>query len=181
MKRTINVTLIEYLDGDTGGLYVMPDDRQLQQRESEVDKIEQEAEQNRSRANTKDKREFVDEQFRLVEKMREAIKSTRDIRDELLESGRAKRQAYTLSVPSYGAYLEAENSAKEIDPKKGSVTVDQSVLAKELLPKCVEGMSPKEVLDLDVVVYRALWDRLYAALFPDPAMLPFSLQPRQPI
>lgn len=83
-------------------------------------------------------------------------------------------ETYPLRVPTLGELLLYEHEARILDEKTGNAYVDNAKLMEAMLPHCVQGMTPAQVLALSPEVGRRLWEVLYGACYPSPSRLPFS-------
>ncbi|HZO87764.1 MAG TPA: hypothetical protein VFB38_05445 [Chthonomonadaceae bacterium] len=174
--RQIKVTLTIFADERTGAEYILPDEADFAEEEARLEALEAEA-NGWLASKHKPTQARGKAQMEAVEGMRAALARQRATRERLLPH--AQKRTFILKKPNYGAYLEAENAAKQLNQETGDVTVDQSLLMQHLLPTSIEGMTPAEVNDLAPNVVRHLWGKLYGAIWPDRGRLPFSCWPSE--
>lgn len=153
---TIDVVLHVWVDPQSGAHVILPDEKDIEQI-----RLEMRLAASYGDSNTRSELESMTD--KQVERLRQA-------RDMLLSHAQVRR--YTVRLPSYGEYLEAEQRARNMDAD-GNFSTDMHKLMEILLPKSLVDLSPEDVRALRPNVAAAIWQKLYAALWPDPSRLPF--------
>ncbi len=88
----------------------------------------------------------------------------------------AEKRPYVLVMPPWGDVQKAQGEAEDFNPATGLSRTHEGRYMRALLPKCVKGVDPADVLKIDPpAVAEELWRRLMRAVHPDPARLPFLL------
>ena len=155
---------------DGGAEYILPSLEDLDRDEALVESTFQEAE--RLQESGADDSSISGEQLhKSVRAMRKAIANSRKLRNAHID--RPEHRVYTMAVPSFWEWTVAENEAKLLNKDSGDVGVDQNKLMMKLFPASLRGLSEKDKKSLAPNIAKVLWDKLYAACWPDESRLPF--------
>ena len=95
------------------------------------------------------------------------IEKRKKIRNEYLP--KAEKVTFTLNVPTYGSYLDAEKEATKLNTD-GEKTIDEAVMMSELLSSSLQRQNASE---LSPNIAAILYNKLKKKAWPDPSLLPF--------
>lgn len=167
MTKHFDVRLYVVENDVTGEVGFIPDDREIAEMEHSLEEQKQ-ALQELPAARRRARAAAIDDMAISLARLKALASQYRDCATVL---------TYRLRVPTYGECDAAEGDATEIDPATGDVRIDERKLMRSLLPKCIDGMSQQEVLELHPAIAFTLWQRLRRVLRPNADRLPFLLLP----
>jgi hypothetical protein len=174
--ETFDVTLFVYEDPASRERFLLPTEEDLRRHEVSAVNFAEDAATLEASALPADKARAPFVRAAAFEN-RELARRLRDKREELLPF--AQSTTYKLGKPTLGRLMQAKRKAKTVEPQSGRVAFDADVLADELFPTSVVGLSPEEALALPAYVAEVLWARLFAALRPAEERILF-LSPSSP-
>lgn len=84
---------------------------------------------------------------------------------------------FIIVKPTWGMHLDALGVANVMNEDTGETHFNEDLYARTILPESLDGMKPKEVLELSPTVVNELRFRLLRSISPNQSRLPFTSPP----